>query len=277
MTTPAIPSRIGIDLWPFGRIARVFFGLFAIAAAIAEMVTGDHGTGYFVQVAVYIAAMLAYYLVLHGVLGERVLGRISPFLASVLVLGPVFGAIAVLPGAIYPAVELYVGASLILTAAIGYGGCELISVSTLLFGRRYVVYCPNNILDAAERPMRRTGDPVVRGAAITALLVATYFLIADPLLDEYVAKNVIPGVWALLLLVPAAVLAERAWRRRTQADRAFGLALGAAALAVGAFILAGLLDEYVVFWAVIVAGLLFAGYRAMKARRSAEGSPSVTT
>lgn len=262
------PVGIGIDVWPFGRAVRVFFGVFTIAAAAVELVAGDHDAGFFLQAAAYVAALLGYYLLLHGALGEWALGRISPFLASVLVLGPVFLAIAVLPGAMTVAAELYVGASLILTAAIGYGGCELISLPTLLFGRRYVVYCPTNILDAAERPMRRTGDPVVRAAAIVALVVAAYYLIADPLLDEYVARNVVPASWALLLLAPAAVLAERAWRSRTEAGGAFGFALGAVALAAGAFILAGLIDEYLVFWAAIAAGLLFAAYRAAKARRA---------
>jgi hypothetical protein len=266
--TPTRTQRIGLDVWPFGRVVRVLFGLFGIAAAVTELVTEDHDAGFFLQTVGYVALFTAYYLVLHGALGERVLGRIDPFLATVLVLGPLFLAAALLPSAIHVALGLYVGASLILTAAIGYGGCEVLSLSTLLFGRRYVTYCPYNILDAAERPMRRSGDPVLRGAAIVALVVAGYFLIADPLLDEYVAKNIVPALWALLLLAPAAVLAERAWRSRAESGRAFALALGAAALVAGALILGGLVNQYLVFWAIVVAGLLFAGYRVLMIRRA---------
>src|SRR2546421_3253086 len=48
-------------------------------------------------------------------------------------------------------VALYVAGSLLLAAAMAYGGCEVAAIPALIFRRRLVVYCPFNAVDAAER------------------------------------------------------------------------------------------------------------------------------
>jgi len=264
--------RIGLDLWPFGRVVRVVSGLLAVAAGVSALASHDGNLGADIALtAVYVAGLTAFYLLLHRFLGERVLARTDRFLVPVIVIGPLV-LLGVLPYPMHAAIGFYLGASLILTAAIGYGGCELLSLPTLLFGRRYVAYCPFNIVDAAERPLRRSDDRILRAAAVFALVVAGYFLVLDPFLDE-AFDNVIPGWWAMLLLVPAAAVAERAWRSREDRARAFQLGLGAAALVAGAIILSGLVDSLVVFGAVVLAGLLLTAIRLTMLRLAARNRP----
>ncbi len=45
---------------------------------------------------------------------------------------------------------LYIGVSLIFSFFIRYGGCEVMSIPGLIFGTRYTVYCPLNVVDAVE-------------------------------------------------------------------------------------------------------------------------------
>jgi hypothetical protein len=45
-----------------------------------------------------------------------------------------------------------------------YGGCEVVAVPSLLFGKRYVVYCPYNVIDVVEKAVldRRKGSVMAR-------------------------------------------------------------------------------------------------------------------
>jgi hypothetical protein len=56
-------------------------------------------------------------------------------------------------------INAYVGISLIVASFMRYGGCEVVAVASLLFGKRYVVYCPYNVIDVVEKAVldRRKG------------------------------------------------------------------------------------------------------------------------
>jgi Family of unknown function (DUF6410) len=85
-------------------------------------------------------------------LGEPVLAQVDPWVATLLVLAPLgLHDLLGLPSSVQDGITLYIGISLLVAAAIGYGGCEVIAIPTAAFGRRYVVYCPYN---AVERPLR---------------------------------------------------------------------------------------------------------------------------
>ncbi len=45
---------------------------------------------------------------------------------------------------------LYIGTGLLVNVFTNYGGCEVLAFQSLIFGRWYKVYCPINVLDAAE-------------------------------------------------------------------------------------------------------------------------------
>ena len=46
--------------------------------------------------------------------------------------------------------NLYIGVSLLVQAAIRYGGCEVLGIPTLFLRRRYAVYCVFNATDVVE-------------------------------------------------------------------------------------------------------------------------------
>lgn len=134
---------------------------------------------------------------------------------------------------------------------------------------RLVVYCPLNAVDAAERPLHRRGSFSDHAAAIIALVVAAYFLLVAPIFDHLRVTNPVSTAWALLLFVPAAVLAARAWQaRHTDPRDALGPALGSAACVAGALVVTETVREDAAFASVVVAGLAFAGVRALRRSRA---------
>ncbi len=95
----------------------------------------------------------ATYMAAHWLLGERVLGRMNPWIGTVLLVGPamVIPGLAMLPVGLRLGMIAYFSASLLLNAVKNYGGCEVLALPSLLFGRWYTVYCPLNVVDAVER------------------------------------------------------------------------------------------------------------------------------
>jgi hypothetical protein len=250
---------IGRDLGPFGRLARLVIGVIAVGAGVANLVgTNWVGGSTVLATAGYVALVAGFYLALHRVLGEAVLARADPFVATVLVLAPVgVLTLSVFPDALHAAIGLYVGASLILNAAIRYGGCEVLALPTLLFRRRYVIYCPANVVDLAERPMHGPAGAAVRAAGVVAVAVGGYILVVSEVLDGLGVADPVSSWWAMVLLVPAGLLGQRAWSlvRARERERATGLGLGAAALALLAVELANVVaDAIAITFAVVVLG-----------------------
>ena len=108
------------------------------------------------------------YLAAHRVLGERVLGKMNPWVGTILLVGPaiVIPGLSMLPVALRLGMIAYFSASLFINAALNYGGCEVLALPSLLFRRWYTVYCPLNAIDAAERAVRGVGGaraPEARG------------------------------------------------------------------------------------------------------------------
>lgn len=262
-TTAAVPAtampRIGRDAGPFGRVFRLVTGVLAVLAAI----TAIHGTGDGAWTAGFVVALALFYLLVHWILGLPALSRLDPFVATVLVLGwlPVFG-LSVFPHPLHVATGLYIGASLIINAVIRYGGCELVALPTAVFRRRRVVYCPINIVDAAERPLDRASGLLDWTGVVLAVVVAGYYLVVTQLLDRFTLPEPLSARWALLLVAPAALLAWRAWNGRAiDRSQAWTQAFGAGALLALAVTINGWVGENVVFGAAIVAGLIVAGVR----------------
>lgn len=263
MTTATTATVIGRDAHAFGRVFRLVSGALLVTAGAVGLATGPAGWTLAAPTLGWLVGLVVFYLLLYRVIVQRISERVDPFVATVLVLGPlgVLG-LSVFPRALHDAVGLYVGASLILTAGAGYGGCEVVALSVLLWRRRSVVYCPINILDAAERPLHRTGDRWGQAAAGLALVVAGWFLIASPILDHVGASDPVSRWWALLLVLPAALLAVRAWRCRDRGwSRLSSHLLGSAALVAGAVVLVGWVSQSMVFAAAVLVGLVVAAIR----------------
>ena len=148
---------IGRDIGGAGRVVRVLAGLLNLAAALSilsfmrPVTAADLG-----QVALATAAVAAVYTIVMATVGERLVARMDPWLAAlalVLPLAIVF-LLPFVPDAITVGAFTYIAISQFVQAAIGYGGCEIVGIPTLILRRRYTVYCALNGADLVERWLR---------------------------------------------------------------------------------------------------------------------------
>ncbi len=149
---------LGHDLLAVGKWSRLVLGVLGVLWAGAASVQ----TGVVLETALYVVAIAAAYLAAHRLLGERVLGRMNPWVGTVLLVGPAVAVpgISALPAALRLGMVAYFSASLLLNAAKNYGGCEVLALPSLLFRRWYTVYCPLNVIDVVEKAV--VGDARAR-------------------------------------------------------------------------------------------------------------------
>jgi hypothetical protein len=265
VTSRAAEITIGRDLGPVGRWVRVVLGLLGFSYGVGGLVAGDAEP---LPTAGFVLALAAYYLLLHWLLGERMFARANPWFGTALV----FGSLAVFtlpfaPAPLHHAVGLYIGAALLLTAAIGYGGCEVAAPGTWLLRRRYVLYCPYNAIDAAERPLHRLATRATGLlAAVLTIVVGVYFLVGREILTLFDLPGPIAPLWALVLLAPALLLGYHAWqaaRGTAEPGEVRALALGALVLVALAVYFAELVPQALAWPAVMLGGLLYATARTI--------------
>ena len=105
------------------------------------------------EAAAYFVLSLVVYTVAFYVLRDPILARMNPWVGTAILLTPVLVVLMfdLGPPAFQIGINAYVGASLILASLMRYGGCEVGAVPSLLFGKRYVVYCPYNVIDVVEK------------------------------------------------------------------------------------------------------------------------------
>lgn len=60
-------------------------------------------------------------------------------------------ALSLGPSAFQLALALYIAISLVFNFVMSYGGCEVMAIPSLVFRRRYVVYCPWNVVDVVDK------------------------------------------------------------------------------------------------------------------------------
>jgi hypothetical protein len=109
--------------------------------------------------------------------------------------------------------------SLVVEAAIGYGGCEVVALPILVFRRRYVSYClPIVMIDAAERGwMDSTG---LRRGVWIALGVAS--LVTVTLGITRTGPAALSGVAFVIVAVLVATLMYLDHRRKRLRARVVG-------------------------------------------------------
>ena len=156
---------LGHDLGAVGRWSRIVIGVLGIGWAVSTSVR----QGVLPESALYVVAIALAYPAAHRLLGERVLGRMNPWVGTVLLVGPavVIPGIEALPLELRLGMVAYFTSSLFLNAVANYGGCEVLALPSLLFGRWYTVYCPLNVIDVAERAVAGEAAaraPETRGA-----------------------------------------------------------------------------------------------------------------
>jgi hypothetical protein len=159
-------GAIGLDLGLFGRITRLLLGTAMVAGVIYDLTMWKRPSMFLVQAAFYFVLSLIVYTVAFYALRERILARMNPWIGTAILLTPVLVVLMfdLGPPAFQIGINAHVGASLIVASFMRYGGCEVVAVPSLLFGKRYVVYCPYNVIDVVEKAVldRRKGSVMAR-------------------------------------------------------------------------------------------------------------------
>jgi hypothetical protein len=181
MTAALAPVRIGRDLLPGGRAVRLLAGLYFLASVAGYLLTAATGALSWPgigQLALVFSLVAVGYTALVAALGDRLLVRVDPWMAAILLYGPLalILALPMVPGWAAAGASLYIGVSFAVEAVIGYGGCEIVGIPTLLLRRRYTVYCLFNSADVAERALQDRSRWAAAGlAVITFVLTAGVF------------------------------------------------------------------------------------------------------
>jgi hypothetical protein len=167
-------KRVGRDLLPAGRSLRAVAGILFLAAAISTASNlGQVSASLLAQLALTVLLCAAAYTALVWILGDRFLARVDPWLGALALILPlaVVGVLPSVPRPVVVGADFYVAVSLVVQAAIGYGGCEIGGIPTLVLRRRYTVYCAFNGVDLVEQWLRTRSRWVAWGLALAAFVV----------------------------------------------------------------------------------------------------------
>jgi len=118
--------------------------------------------------AVFVLCVVGYSLVVL-LLGERLFRGADPWLLAVLLVAPAL-VLFLFPAQFVIGYDAFLGISMVVQAAIGYGGCEILGIPTLFAPRRYTVYCAMNGGDVVEHWLVR------QSAAVRWLLTILAFI-----------------------------------------------------------------------------------------------------
>ncbi|MGH6918539.1 MAG: DUF6410 domain-containing protein [Geminicoccaceae bacterium] len=146
-------GEIGLDLGLVGRSARLLLGTAMIAGILYDLAVSHPPAMFLAQAAAYFVLSLVVYALAFHALRDRVLARMNPWVGTAILLTPVLAVLmfGLGPPAFQIGINAYVGLSLLLASFMRYGGCEVVAVPSLLLGKRYVVYCPYNVIDVVEK------------------------------------------------------------------------------------------------------------------------------
>jgi hypothetical protein len=122
---------------PVSRLLRVALGLGLLAMAGPPVM--DAPLNRQLQIAAVFIALIGLYTAVHLAV-SRYFGWLHPWLGAVVAAVP--AVLVFLTGDIYAAgVVLFIGASLLLMAATGQPGCEVLAFPALILGRRTHLAC----------------------------------------------------------------------------------------------------------------------------------------
>lgn len=146
-------GAIGLDLGLFGRIARLLLGTAMVAPIFYHLATSNPPAMFLAELALYFVLSLMAYTIAFYALRGPILSRMNPWVRTAIILTPVLVVLVfdLGPPAFLTGINYYVGVSLIIASLMGYGGCEVVAIPSLLFGRRYIIYCPYNVIDVVEK------------------------------------------------------------------------------------------------------------------------------
>ena len=122
---------------PLSRVLRLVLGVFALAMITPPLLSAS-GAGR-MRVAAVFAALVVGYTLVHYIV-SRYFGWLHPWVGAAIAVTPVF--IVFLLGGVYMVGAIaFVALSLILIAALGHPGCEVMAFPALILGRRTHLAC----------------------------------------------------------------------------------------------------------------------------------------
>jgi hypothetical protein len=224
MSTQATSSpgagRIGRDLWPAGRLIRLLAGALLLVSILIGVLSGELGTTSWKaigELAIAGVGIAILYTAAVALLGDRLLARLDPWLAAIVLVGPpaVLYFVPSTPGWVILGFFLYVGISLMVQAGLNYGGCEVAAFPVLVLRRRYTVYCALNGVDVAERAVRGRSR---LAAAVLAVVVFLLVTAAQVAIEQAGGRSsaFLPAYVAFLVVGYVVSRIRRASARRTR-------------------------------------------------------------
>lgn len=145
---------LGLDSGYVGRLSRLILGVIIPLYSIVGVILAEQTTPRFlVETTFYFVVIFAVYLAAHYFLGERLFARLNPWIGTLILVGPPTLALVLRlgPQSFQLGLALYISISLFFNFIMSYGGCEVMAIPSLIFRRRYVVYCPWNVVDVVDK------------------------------------------------------------------------------------------------------------------------------
>lgn len=145
---------LGLDAGYLGRWTRLILGgIIPLWSMITIFIQQRPSIRFYFEAAFFFAVILAAYLAAHYYLGERLLAKINPWIGTFILVGPPTAVLLMRlgPSSFQIGLALYISISLIFNYVMSYGGCEVMAIPSLVFRRRYVVYCPWNVVDVVDK------------------------------------------------------------------------------------------------------------------------------
>ena len=142
-------ARVGRDLLPVGRSIRIVAGLALLVATVfSSLQFGGSPRVLGGIAAVFLVCMIGYTVAV-WLLGARLFSGGDPWLLAILLVAPAL-VLFLFPAQLSIGYDAFLGISMLVQAAIAYGGCEIMGIPTLFVRRRYTVYCAMNGGDVVE-------------------------------------------------------------------------------------------------------------------------------
>jgi hypothetical protein len=154
-----------------GRWLRVLFGaILAIGFTVGnpEIVFGETGV-----LMVSLVGVIIFYVLYTIIMGRLVLTEVNPWIGAlimdwplIVVWGVILGHLPLIPPSLILALLIYFGVSLVLSGFLRYGGCEVVTIPSLVMRKRYDVACfPFSLVDLLEdRIAKRISRGLGRGS-----------------------------------------------------------------------------------------------------------------
>ena len=138
MSAPASPRISALpEATPISRLLRLVLGL-AMIGMVATPLQRAAWQGR-LEVAGVVAGLIVLYMAVH-LLVTRYFGWLHPWLGAAIAVTPAF--MVFMGGGVFAAgAVLFIGLSLILIAALGHPGCEVLAFPALVLGRRTHLAC----------------------------------------------------------------------------------------------------------------------------------------